>query len=139
MTSEVAARVPFLDLPLMAFAEGVPGKMKVHGLTQKHILKKALGRWVPREVVRARKIGFNTPVDEWFRGDGSSSVRNRLLARDFICESLFNGPAMARLLGEHRTGRQNHERLLFSLLTLDVWNELFITPTDAAFRKAVLR
>ena len=138
MATSLEARVPFLDLPLMAFAEAIPGNMKVRGLTQKHILKKALGRWVPKEVVRARKIGFNTPVDEWFRGELSSTIRDRLLAPDSLCISLLNAPTLARLLEEHRTGRQNHQRLIFSLLTLEVWNEQFITPSDAAFRRAVL-
>jgi asparagine synthase (glutamine-hydrolysing) len=138
MATSLEARVPFLDLPLMEFAEAIPGKMKIRGLTQKYILKKALGRWVPKEVVRARKIGFNTPVDEWFRGQLSSTIRDRLLAPDSLCASLFDAPALARLLEEHRTGRHNHQRLLFSLLTLEVWNEQFVAPSDAAFRKAVL-
>lgn len=138
MATSLEARVPFLDLPLMAFAEAIPDNMKIRGLTQKYILKKALGRWVPKEVVRARKIGFNTPVDEWFRGELSSTIRDRLLAPDSLCVSLLNASALARVLEEHRTGRQNHQRLLFSLLTLEVWKDQFITPSDAAFRKAVL-
>jgi asparagine synthase (glutamine-hydrolysing) len=138
MATSLEARVPFLDLPLMEFAEAIPGKMKIRGLTQKYILKKALGRWVPKEVVPARKIGFNTPVDQWFRGQLSSTIRDRLLAPDSLCTSLLHAPALARLLEEHRTGRHNHQRLLFSLLTLEVWNEQFIAPSDAAFRKAVL-
>jgi asparagine synthase (glutamine-hydrolysing) len=93
---------------------------------------------VPKEVVPARKIGFNTPVDQWFRGQLSSTIRDRLLAPDSLCTSLLHAPALARLLEEHRTGRHNHQRLLFSLLTLEVWNEQFIAPSDAAFRKAVL-
>jgi asparagine synthase (glutamine-hydrolysing) len=138
MATSLEARVPFLDMPLMEFAEAIPGKMKIRGLTQKYILKKALGRWVPKEVVRARKIGFNTPVDQWFRGQLSSTIRDRLLAPDSLCASLLNASAVARLLEEHRTGRHNHQRLLFSLLTLEAWNGQFITPSDAAFRQAVL-
>jgi len=138
MATSLEARVPFLDLPLMEFAEAIPSRMKIRRSTQKHILKKALGRWVPKEVVRARKIGFNTPVDEWFRGELSSTIRDRLLAPDSLCVSLLNASALARLLEEHRTGRHNHQRLLFSLLTLEVWNEQFMTPSDAAFRKVVL-
>lgn len=138
MATSLEARVPFLDLPLMELAEAIPGRMKIHGLTQKHVLKKALGRWVPKEVVRARKIGLNTPVDQWFRGELSSTIRDRLLAPDSLCADLLDAHTLARLLEEHRTARQNHQRTLFSLLTLEVWNEKFITPSDDAFRKAVL-
>ena len=138
MATSLEARVPFLDLQLMAFAEAIPCNMKVRGLTQKHILKKALGRWVPKEVVQARKISFNTPVDEWFRGELSSTIRERLLAPDSLCAGLLDVPTLARLLEEHRTGRQNHTRILFSLLTMEVWNEQFITTSDDAFRSAVL-
>jgi hypothetical protein len=32
------------------------------------------------------------------------------------------------MLEEHRTGREDHKRVLFSLLTFEIWHEQFIRP-----------
>ena len=33
------------------------------------------------------------------------------------------------MIREHKSGRHDHKRILFSLLTFEVWHELFISPT----------
>jgi hypothetical protein len=32
------------------------------------------------------------------------------------------------MIREHKSGRHDHKRILFSLLTFEVWHELFISP-----------
>ena len=42
MAVSLEARVPFLDLELMRLVESLPARLKIKGLTQKRILKKAV-------------------------------------------------------------------------------------------------
>ncbi len=47
MAVSLEARVPFLDLELMKVAEAIPSRLKIRGLTRKHIFRQAIAPWVP--------------------------------------------------------------------------------------------
>jgi asparagine synthase (glutamine-hydrolysing) len=129
MAVSLEARVPFLDLELMALAESIPSKMKIRHGKQKLILKRAMREWLPDEVLRRKKIGFNTPVDAWFRGRINSRVKEELLGEGSACRAYFRPGVVARMIREHEAGRNDHKRILFSLLTFELWHQQFIAPT----------
>ena len=128
MAASLEARVPFLDLELMALAESIPASLKIRRLNQKVILKRAMTDWLPQDVLRRKKVGFSTPVDEWFRGEMRSLVQDRLLDPTSACRAFFRPNVINRMIREHETGRHDHKRILFSLLTFEIWHELFIAP-----------
>jgi asparagine synthase (glutamine-hydrolysing) len=130
MAVSLEARVPFLDLELMALAESIPSALKIRGLKQKVILKRAMSEWLPEEVLQRKKIGFSTPVDEWFRGEMRTLVEERLLDRASACRVYLRPDVIRRLIRDHESGRHDHKRVLFSLLTFEVWHELFIAPSN---------
>ncbi len=130
MAVSLEARVPFLDLDLMKFVESLPPGLKVKGRTQKYLLKKAVSKWIPDEVIRRRKIGFSTPIDRWFRSELGSTIRDRLLDPSSACAEYFNVAELERMLEDHRRGRQDYKRALFSLLTFELWHGQFIEPSS---------
>jgi asparagine synthase (glutamine-hydrolysing) len=126
MATSIEARVPFLDLDYMRVVEALPPSLRIRGRTQKYIHKRAIAKWLPAEVIGRRKRGFETPVDRWFRTELSGYVRNTLLAHDSACRLYFRPAAVERLIQEHVTGRQDHRRQLFTLLTFELWHRQFI-------------
>jgi len=126
MAASLEARVPFLDLDLMEFAECIPPRMKVSLTERKRVLKAAAARWLPAEQLQRRKIGFSTPFDEWFRGTLAGPLERRLLRAGGICDDLVDGRAVRGLLDEHVAGRENRKWILFALLSLDAWREAYI-------------
>jgi asparagine synthase (glutamine-hydrolysing) len=132
MAASLEARVPFLDLELMDLAERLPSRVKVAGLRQKRILRDAVAPWLAPEILARRKLGFATPVDDWFRGELNGAVAERLLDAGSGARRYFSARVMERMLGEHRTGRHDHKRTLFSLLAFEIWHEQFIAPATWA-------
>jgi asparagine synthase (glutamine-hydrolysing) len=128
MAVSLEARVPFLDLELMALAESLPAHLKIKGPTQKHVFKQAIAPWVPPAVRKRKKVGFATPVDAWLRGALRSQVEERLLSEGSACRTYFRPTAVRRLLDEHASGRHDHKRILFSILTFELWHEQFVAP-----------
>jgi asparagine synthase (glutamine-hydrolysing) len=128
MAVSLEARVPFLDLELMTLAESIPAAFKIQGLRQKVILKRAMTQWLPDDVLHRKKIGFATPVDEWFRGEMRSLLEDRLLDQASACRTYLRADVLERMIRDHQTGRQDHKRILFSLLTFEIWHDLFIEP-----------
>jgi asparagine synthase (glutamine-hydrolysing) len=132
MAVSLEARMPFLDLELMALAERIPARFKIRGSTRKWILRRALRRWVPADVLRRPKIGFVTPVDDWLRNGLGPTVTERLLDPGSACRRWFRPEVVRRLLEEHGSGRHDHKRLLFALLAFEVWHdELVARPRSA--------
>lgn len=132
MSVSLEARVPFLDLELMGFVERLPSRLKLRGRVQKWILKQAVRKWVPPATVNAKKIGFNTPIDQWFRSEMYDELRERLLAAGSACRSHFPYPVVEQIIEEHRVGRHDHKRTLFNLLVFELWYERMIRSNASA-------
>ena len=61
MANSIEARYPFLDYDLVEFCQEIPPDLKLNGLTEKYILKKAADNLIPRQIVEREKFGFVAP------------------------------------------------------------------------------
>src|SRR3978361_771039 len=68
MAVSLEAREPLLDHRLGQVAPRLPARLRLRGGTGKYLMKKALGRFLPDEILHRRKMGFVTPVSAWFLG-----------------------------------------------------------------------
>jgi asparagine synthase (glutamine-hydrolysing) len=121
MAASIEARMPFLDHELAAFVSALPDAWRVRGFTTKRILRLAMRRLLPARILQRPKVGFRVPVNEWFR----TSMRDYLLAhltdKDSRTRDYYRPQELRRVLEEHFAGRHNHEKLLWCLLNLEIW------------------
>jgi asparagine synthase (glutamine-hydrolysing) len=129
MAASLEARVPFLDLDLMSLVEGMPAKYKIRGLTQKYLLKKAVTKWLPPEIVYRKKIGFATPVDQWFGGELRGYLSDMLLRHGSGCSLFFDLKELEKMINDHNNKRRDYQRHLFSLITFELWYQTFIVKS----------
>ncbi|MDY7034801.1 MAG: asparagine synthase C-terminal domain-containing protein, partial [Thermodesulfobacteriota bacterium] len=126
MAHSVEARVPFLDLEYMKIVESLPPSLRIRGLNRKYIHKKSIEKWLPRYIIRRKKRGFETPVDQWFRSELTGFVKDTLLSKNSACTAYFYHKTIKNLIKDHINGRQDNRRQLFCLLIFDVWHKTFI-------------
>lgn len=126
MAVSLEARVPFLDLELMRFVESIPSKFKINGLTQKYLLKKAVRKWIPEEVIKKKKIGFATPIDNWFQNELKGEVEEKLLSEGSAIRKYLNASVIKKMIEDHAAKREDYKRPLLSFLTFEIWHEMFI-------------
>jgi asparagine synthase (glutamine-hydrolysing) len=127
MATSVEARVPFLDHHLVEYALGLPRSLKVEGTTGKHILKRALEKILPHDLLYEPKRGFGAPVREWFRGrDLGQWVDARLMDSALRRRDLLDYTFVANMLAEHRSGKRDWGFHLWALLNLSLWYERWI-------------
>ena len=67
MAVSIEGREPLLDHRLVEFAFNLPPRLRRGPLGPKHLLKKILYSYVPRELVDRPKQGFAIPLDSWLR------------------------------------------------------------------------
>lgn len=125
MAASLEARMPFMDHELAAFVSGLPDEYRMHGRTTKWILREAMKRLLPAEILQRPKVGFRVPVNEWFRGSMRDFLYDHLTGLGSCTAIYYNRPVLLGLLKEHTEGRQNHEKVLWSLLSLEVWHRCY--------------
>lgn len=126
MAVSLEARSPFLDHHVTEFAASLPEKYKLRGLTTKYLLKRALGKILPEEILQRRKMGFGVPLSHWFRHQMKSFVREVLLSEKALGRGIFKPALVTRMVEEHTGGERDHAHQLWTLLMLELWYERFI-------------
>ncbi|HYI41545.1 MAG TPA: XrtA/PEP-CTERM system amidotransferase [Allosphingosinicella sp.] len=119
MAVSLEAREPLLDHRLVEFAARLPAGMRLRGGSGKWLMKRALSRYLPDEILHRTKMGFVTPVSAWFRGPLAGEAAAIAHSPALAELGWFKPDAIARLAAAHRSGRAEHGRLLWQLLMLD--------------------
>jgi len=125
MAASIEARVPFLDHELAAFVSSLPDNFRVRGLRTKWILRQAGRQLLPERILARPKVGFRVPVNEWFRGEMRDYLLDHLQGAASITRAYYDPRALGQVLAEHLNGRQNHEKLLWALLNLEIWHRQY--------------
>jgi asparagine synthase (glutamine-hydrolysing) len=131
MAASIEARVPFLDTALVAFVSSLPDGYRVRGRRTKWILRQAVAGLVPDPIRRRAKVGFRVPVNEWLRLGKGHHLSEYLTESGSMTREYYRLPALRRVLDEHVRGRQNHEKLLWTLLNLELWHRVCLRQPPA--------
>jgi len=118
MAVSLEVRVPLLDHRFVERFANLPAREKVRAGRGKHALREALRTRLPASVLDGEKRGFDTPLRAWIRGPLAEPVRAAL---EGLPDEWFQRRALLERFEEHRSGRRNHDRLLWSLLVLERW------------------
>lgn len=128
MAHSLELRVPFLDTEVARLARVLPDSFKWRGRTTKYLLREAFKKVLPESTRNRRKLGFPTPIREWF-GKDSQEAYQTIFNSPYIKEKLDIG-YIREIIGEHRTGRADHSRKIYLLYCLAVWYNIFIAQKD---------
>jgi asparagine synthase (glutamine-hydrolysing) len=121
MAASLEARMPFMDHELAAFVSALPDNFRVRRGTTKWLLREGMKRILPRSILERPKVGFRVPINEWFRTTMRDYLYDHLIGADSGTAHYYHRPALLRVFEEHAVGRQNHEKLLWSMLNLELW------------------
>jgi asparagine synthase (glutamine-hydrolysing) len=119
MAVGLEAREPLLDHRLVEFAARLPVGLRLRGGTGKWLMKRAMRRYLPDEILYRRKMGFVTPISAWFRGPLAAQAGAIAHGSALAETGWFDSKAIERVAADHRSGRSDHGRLLWQLMMLD--------------------
>ena len=125
MANSLELRVPLLDHRLLEFAASLPSHYKLRGFTMKHILKRALSKRIPRQILERRKAGFPVPYESWLQNEFKDVARAILTDKKTMDRGYFQKAAIEKLInGNSECGTNSKE--IFSLVTLEFWHRMFL-------------
>ncbi len=130
MAHSLETRVPLLDDDLVELAQRIPPYMKVDYSCEtkdseevngcgKKVLKKVMSKYIPANIINAKKQGFSSPDSSWFKGESIEFVKKKLLKRDANIYYLMDYEAVKDLIEEHLSGKANRRLLIWSLINME--------------------
>jgi asparagine synthase (glutamine-hydrolysing) len=128
MAHSLELRVPFLDMEVAKLAATLPDKFKWrHGKT-KYLLREAFNKILPESVRKRKKLGFPTPVRNWFTKE-RKDIYKTILDNIYI-NSHMDVAYIIQIIEDHVEKRADNSRKIYLLLMLAIWYNTFIKPPD---------
>ena len=124
MANSLELRVPFLDKNVMALAETIPLNCRVDTHSTKLALRKAAEKTLPARTARKDKLGFPVPIREWLKQDKYyNEVKERFTSNSAL--KYFDTDKLVKLLDEHREGKADLSRKIWTVYTFLIWYEQY--------------
>ncbi len=121
MACSLEVRAPFLDHELVEFIMNLPSSLKLRRFTTKYILKKAIKKFLPKEVIQRSKKGFGVPIAKWVKGP-LRDLFGDLLGYDRIRkEGFLNPDYVTALFQDHLLNKRDNRKQLWTLLVWELW------------------
>ena len=142
MAHSLELRVPFLDKELMHVAEKIPTRFRVtHNVptddhtpyTTKYAMRLAAKRDTPPETADTaakKKLGFPVPIRVWLKQDDCyNTVRTAFVSPD--AEQFFHTEKLTQLLDDHKNGKADNSRKIWTVYMFLVWYKVYFGTPDA--------
>lgn len=126
MAHGLEVRSPLCDYRLAEFATKLPPDYRLKGSHSKHILKQVSHQWLPRNIIERKKVGFDSPVGQWFKGELKEFLINFLSENQIKQSGMLNPVVVSRIISDHFAGRKDYSLQLWSLLALEAWYRMYI-------------
>ena len=124
MANSLEVRVPFLDKEVMEVAQSLPLKYKIDAPRTKIALRAAADREIRSYTAEKKKLGFPIPIRVWLKEDQYYN-RVRAMFETKEAEQFFDTAYLKKLLEEHRAGKFDNSRKIWTVYIFLLWYERF--------------
>jgi asparagine synthase (glutamine-hydrolysing) len=128
MANSIEGRVPFCDHNIVNFAYKLKNKFKIHKGSQKHILKKLSERYLDKDIIYRKKVGFSLPIEEWFNKKNGflyNAIKD-LGKDDFLDRKIVDPQKIKKLVKKEKFNNIEVNEILYPLVSYNVWTKLFL-------------
>ena len=136
MAHAVEGRFPFLDHRVAEFAARIPTRLRIKVLTEKNMLRKAVGKYLPPAIARRPKQPYRAPDSQSFFGPHAPEYVEDLLSADSIAAAgYFRPDAVARLVKKCKTLPQisgTDNQALVGIISTQLLHHQFVESSAAA-------
>lgn len=133
MAVGLEVRPPLVDHEFLELTARMPSSLKIRRGETKWMFKQICDGWLPDDIVRRPKQGFDLPVDDWLRGPLRDQFHDAVLNARAPVANYINQRVAADLFESHRRRRGRHGAILWSLMVLGRWMSHYMdAPTPKA-------
>lgn len=136
MAHSLELRVPYLDQEVVEYVERLNASFKVRFGVRKWLHRRVAKRLLPDEILTRKKRGFATNVvDRWLRNSVARSMERLFEDTQSLMYNYLDPGSIQALFQEHRSGRADRHKILFSLVVLEHLLRKYDTSSSAPRRR----
>jgi asparagine synthase (glutamine-hydrolysing) len=124
MAHSLEVRVPFLDREVFDVARRIPTEYKVNEHNTKYAMRMAAHRYLPDMVAEKKKLGFPVPIRIWLRDEKYYNIIKKAFTSD-AANKYFNTDELMRYLDNHKSGKEDNSRKIWTIYMFLVWYQDF--------------
>jgi asparagine synthase (glutamine-hydrolysing) len=126
MAHSLEVRVPYLDRTVVEYVQQLGSHFKIRNGSRKWLHRRVCQSYLPPRILKRKKRGFAVNVvDDWFRSSLKGELPETLLDGGSLMFDFLNPEPVQTLLQNHRSGKQDYHKLLFSLVMFEEWLRSF--------------
>lgn len=137
MAWSLEARLPFLDHEVLELCLSIPPGLRMRGLREKWVLRRAMRGRLPRAIRERAKRGTRCPIGVWLRAPLPEPLEHALQPARLAETGIFDPQVVHGLLAEHRAGAADHGATLWAVLAVQLWHEAFVERRSPPSRPAI--
>ena len=126
MANGLEVRSPLCDFEFVEYITSLPTSYRIRGTRTKHIFKEVAKKWIPREIVERKKVGFDSPIGQWFKGALKNFLTTFLSPEHIANSGLLDAKKVQGLIQDHLSNRKDYSMQLWSLVALEGWYRMYI-------------
>lgn len=126
MAHGVELRQPFLDYRLVEFAMRLPADVKIKNGFGKYILRQAMDKKLPQEIVWAKKRPVVTPQREWMQTHLKRWVEELVADRRFEQRGFFDIAAVKNAVKTYTSGQVENAFPVWQWINTELWFREFV-------------
>jgi asparagine synthase (glutamine-hydrolysing) len=123
MAVSLEGREPLLDHRLVEFAFRLPLRLRMGALGTKHLLRKVLYKYVPRQLLERRKHGFAIPLRKWLLNDMSGFLHDYLDTKRIRDAGILNPKLVEETVSSFKRGSSMDVTRIWLMLVFEMWRE----------------
>jgi asparagine synthase (glutamine-hydrolysing) len=139
MGHSIEGRFPFLDYRVAEFAAALPDALRLRGLNEKYLLRKAVEHRLPTEIAARKKRPYRAPIVGAFVGDDAPGYVRELLAPERLAAAgVFDPEAVGRIVRKCEAGAprdavsETDEMALVGVLSTMILHDRFVASPQLA-------
>jgi asparagine synthase (glutamine-hydrolysing) len=122
MAHSLEVRVPYLDRSVVEYVQRLGASFKIRRGIRKWLHRRVCQSYLPPRILKRKKRGFAANVvDGWLRSSVQDQLPELLLDESSLMYGLLKREPVRKLLSDHRSGRHDNHKLLFSLVMVEQW------------------
>lgn len=121
MSVGLEGREPFLDHRVIEWAARLPMEYKYNNGSKKFIIKEIVHKYLPKEMMDRKKMGFGIPIATWLQTDLKPFVDKYFDETFITTQNIFNNAEVQRVKKSFYQGKIERAEKIWFLLMFQMW------------------
>ena len=121
MSHSLEGRSPFLSKYFLEFSPSLADNFKINKIKTKDILRKLAKKYLPKDIIKQPKRGFEVPLSSWVDGSLKEKIFDALNTNNYSSTFISQAFITSLLTNKINISREKRAKMLWTLFVLENW------------------